>query len=87
VPSAAIRIYLRIGCFRQGAVDSAALLQPGCPIYSRANQWMTENHSGTKLQQPFRFDGFRNRPGDSELLRRPPNECRVADWISCGNEQ
>ncbi len=48
---------------------------------------MTENHSGTKLQQSFRFDRFGNRSGDSELLRRPPNECRVADWISCGDEQ
>ena len=31
VPGAAIGVDLRIGCFRQGAVDSAALLQPGCP--------------------------------------------------------
>ncbi|HEX3834040.1 MAG TPA: hypothetical protein VHW04_18815 [Solirubrobacteraceae bacterium] len=87
MPSSAIRIDVRIGGLRQGAVDSAPFLQPGCPVYSRANQWMTENHSGTKLQQPFGFDGFRNRLGDSELLRRPPNECRVTDWIGCRHEQ
>ena len=87
VPSAAIRVEFRVGRFSQGSVDSAALLQPGRPIYGRANQWMTENHSGTKLQQAFRFDGFRNRRGDSELLRRPPNKCRVADWISRRHEQ
>jgi hypothetical protein len=67
VPSAVIRIDLRIGRFRQGSVDSAALLQPGRSIYSGANQWMTENHSDTKLQQVFRFDGLRNGLGDSEL--------------------
>jgi hypothetical protein len=48
---------------------------------------MTENNSGTQVEQPFRLDGFRNRLGDSKLLRRPPNECRVADCISCGHEQ
>src|SRR6478735_11488865 len=87
MPSAAIRIGLRIGCFRQRSVDSAALLQPGCPIDSRANQWVTENHSGTKLQQAFRFDGFHNRLGDSELPGRPPNELSVADWIGRRHEQ
>ena len=71
VPSAAIRIDLRIGCLRQGSVDSAALRQPGCSIDSRANQWMTEDHSGAELQQVFRFDGLRDGLGDSELPRLP----------------
>ena len=48
---------------------------------------MTENHSGTQLQQVFRFDGFRSRLGDAELPGRPPNERRVADRLGCGHEQ
>jgi hypothetical protein len=87
VPSAAIWIDLRIGCFRQRSVDNAALLQPSCPIHSRANQWMTENHSGTKLQPAFRFDGFRNRLRNSQLAGSAPNECSVADWIGSRDEQ
>ena len=70
MPSAAIRIDLRIGRLRQRAVDSAALLQPGRPIHSRANQRMTENHSRTQLQQPFRFDGFATDPGFRDVA--PP---------------
>src|SRR5205807_276796 len=48
VPSAALRIDLRTGCFPQGSVDSAQLLQPGRPIHIRANQWMAEHHSGAE---------------------------------------
>ena len=48
---------------------------------------MTEHHSGAELQQAFRFDGLRGRLGDSELPRRPPHECRVADRIGCRHEQ
>ena len=87
VPRAAIRVDFRIGRFRQGSVDVASLLQPGGSVDGRANQGMTEHHSGAELQQAFRFDGFRDRLGDSELLRRPPNECRVAHRISCREEQ
>ena len=87
MPSAVIRIDLRISHFREGSVDLASLVQPGCPIHSRANQWMTENHSPTKLQQACRFDGFQDRLGDSELPGRPPNERSIADWIGRRHEQ
>ncbi len=41
VPGAAIRIDLRIGCFRQGSVDRAALLHPGEARYTaeRTRGW------------------------------------------------
>ena len=55
VPGAAIRIDLRIGCFRQRAVDSAPLVRLGRPIDRRANERMTEDHSDTELQQAFRL--------------------------------
>ena len=47
---------------------------------------MTENHSPTKLQQAFRFDGLRNGLGDSELPGCPPNDRRVARWIGRRHE-
>ena len=48
---------------------------------------MTENHPGTQVEQPFRLDCFRNRLGDPKLLRRPPNECRVADRVRRRQQQ
>ncbi|MGA2930071.1 MAG: hypothetical protein ABSG43_29595 [Solirubrobacteraceae bacterium] len=68
-------------------MDVAPLIQPGGSVDGRANQRMTENYSPTQLQQVFRFDGFHGRLGDSKLLRRPPHERRLADWISCCHQQ
>ena len=37
-----------IGRLREGAVDLAALVRPGCPVHRRANQRMTEHHAGSR---------------------------------------
>jgi hypothetical protein len=53
VPSAPIRVDLRIGCVRQGAVNLAPLARLGRPLHRRAHEWMPEHHRTVQRQQAF----------------------------------
>ena len=88
VPGAAIRVDLRIGRFRQRAVDLAALLRPGRSVDGRANQRMTEHHSRRRASsRPSDSTAVRGRLGDPEPLGRPPHERRIADRVGRRDEQ
>ena len=87
VPGASIRVDVRIGRFREGAMGLAALVGGGCPVHGRARQRMTEHDTGAQVEQAVRSERLRRRLGDPEPLRRAPDEREIAGRIGRGDEQ
>ena len=87
VPRAAFRIGLGVGGFGEGAVGAAPFLCGRSAVDRRAHQRMPKRHSLTELDQP-RACGRRSDVGaDSELVRGPPHQHRIADRFRRGNQQ
>jgi len=88
VPGTAIRVRLRIGGLRQGAVHQLPVAERGGLVGRRANQRMLEPHPGTELEQP----GLRRRRGgglgrDSQPSGGSPQQHRVAGRLGRRDHQ
>jgi hypothetical protein len=87
VPGAPVGIAIRVGGFREGAVDLAPLFQTSRSVHRRANEWMPEHQSGRQRQPLLRLKGLRSGLGDPEPLGRSPYERRISHGVGRSQEQ
>lgn len=87
MPGAAVRIAFGVGLVGEGTVSAQTLLRRSRAIDRRTHEGMTEAEARSELDQVRLHGRSRSIRVDPEPLRRSPDERRVTQRVSRGDDQ